>query len=108
MSDTIATRFVTLGIHKHYAVIAAVDKDVQVVLKPRRVSYDRLSQWAMLAPPEEVRPWLGEKPFREGKVRIWWSYSRGKEPFQPPRGRLFARSDPVPALQARFFCCVFP
>lgn len=56
MSETIATRFVALDIHKHYAVIAAVDKDIQVVLKPRRVSYDRLPQWAQqhLRPTDQV------------------------------------------------------
>ncbi len=56
MSPSISTRFVALDIHKHYAVIAAVDEHAQIVLKPRRVSFDRLPQWAQqhLHPSDQV------------------------------------------------------
>ena len=46
MSPSASTRFVAFDIHKHYAVVVAVDKDSQVVLKPRRISLDRLPHWA--------------------------------------------------------------
>ena len=35
-----------LDIHKHYAVVAAVDREGQVLLKPRKVTHEQLSDWA--------------------------------------------------------------
>lgn len=39
-------RYVALDIHKHYCVIAAVDKDGQVVLPAVRVEHPDLEEWA--------------------------------------------------------------
>lgn len=39
-------RYVALDIHKHYCVIAAVDKDGQVVLHAVRVEHPDLEEWA--------------------------------------------------------------
>lgn len=39
-------RYVALDIHKHYCVIAAVDKDGQVVLHAVRVEHEDLEEWA--------------------------------------------------------------
>ncbi len=39
-------RYIAFDIHKHYAVVAAVDREGQVLLKPRRVTNEQLSDWA--------------------------------------------------------------
>jgi len=41
-----STRYIALDIHKHYAVVAAVDREGQVLLKPRKVTNEQLSDWA--------------------------------------------------------------
>jgi hypothetical protein len=41
-----STRYVALDIHKHYAVVAAVDRDGHVLLQPRKVSNEQLGDWA--------------------------------------------------------------
>lgn len=33
-----STRYIALDIHKHYAVVTAVDREGQVLLKPRKVT----------------------------------------------------------------------
>jgi transposase len=39
-------RFIALDIHKHYAVVAAVDREGEVLLKPRKVTNEQLPDWA--------------------------------------------------------------
>lgn len=39
-------RYFALDIHKHYAVVAAVDRDGHVLLQPRKVSNQQLPDWA--------------------------------------------------------------
>lgn len=41
-----STRYIALDIHKHYAVVTAVDREGQVLLKPRKVTNEQLSDWA--------------------------------------------------------------
>lgn len=41
-----STRYIALDIHKHYAVVAAVDREGQSLLKPRKVTNEQLSDWA--------------------------------------------------------------
>jgi transposase len=41
-----STRYIALDIHKHYAVVAAVDREGEVLLKPRQVTNEQLSDWA--------------------------------------------------------------
>jgi transposase len=41
-----STRYIALDIHKHYAVVAAVDREGQVLLKSRKVTNEQLSDWA--------------------------------------------------------------
>ena len=41
-----STRYIALDIHKHYAVIAAVDREGQGLMKPRKVTNEQLSDWA--------------------------------------------------------------
>ena len=42
-----SSRFIALDIHKHYALIAAVDREGQVLLKPRKVTNEQLPDWAI-------------------------------------------------------------
>jgi hypothetical protein len=39
-------RYIALDIHKHYAVAAAVDREGEVLLKPRKVTNEQLPDWA--------------------------------------------------------------
>ena len=39
-------RDIALDIHKHYALVAAVDREGQVLLKPRQVTNEQLPDWA--------------------------------------------------------------
>jgi transposase len=39
-------RYIALDIHKHYALIAAVDREGEVLLKPRKVTNEQLPDWA--------------------------------------------------------------
>jgi len=39
-------RYIALDIHKHYALIAAVDTQGEVLLKPRKVTNEQLPDWA--------------------------------------------------------------
>ncbi len=39
-------RYIALDIHKHYAMVAAVDREGQVLLKPRKVTNEQLPDWA--------------------------------------------------------------
>jgi len=41
-----STRYIALDIHKHYAVVAAVDREGEALLKPRKVTNEQLSDWA--------------------------------------------------------------
>lgn len=41
----IGCRYIALDIHKHYCVIAGVDRDGQVVLQPVRVEHEDLEGW---------------------------------------------------------------
>lgn len=41
-----APRFVAFDVHKSYVLVAALDAALQVVLSPRRVRMDDLSEWA--------------------------------------------------------------
>jgi len=41
-----STRYIAFDIHKHYAVVAAVDREGQVLLKPRKVTNEQLLDWA--------------------------------------------------------------
>jgi transposase len=41
-----STRYIALDIHKHYAVVAAVDREGEVLLKPRQVTNEQLPDWA--------------------------------------------------------------
>jgi len=45
-TDGFPSRFVGLDLHKEYGVVAAVDARQQVLLKPRRISLDDLTEWA--------------------------------------------------------------
>jgi hypothetical protein len=38
-------RYVALDIHKHYCVIAGVDREGQVLLQPVRVEHADLEEW---------------------------------------------------------------
>ncbi len=38
-------RYIGIDIHKRYAVIGGVNRDQQIVLKPRRVGYEKLTEW---------------------------------------------------------------
>jgi len=40
-------RYIALDIHKHYAVVAAVDREGEVLLKPRKVTNEQLPDWAV-------------------------------------------------------------
>ena len=40
-----ARRYVALDIHKHYCVVAAVDREGKVVLQPVRVEHQDLEGW---------------------------------------------------------------
>jgi transposase len=39
-------RFVAIDVHKHYAMVGAVDGEQAVVLRPRRVPMQKLGEWA--------------------------------------------------------------
>jgi transposase len=41
-----SSRYIALDIHKHYAMVAAVDREGQVLLKPRKVTNEQLLDWA--------------------------------------------------------------
>jgi transposase len=41
-----STRYIALDIHKQYAMIAAVDREGEVLLKPRKVTNEQLLDWA--------------------------------------------------------------
>ncbi len=45
-------RFVALDVHKHYVMVATVDRDRRVVLPRRRVTFDRFDGWIA----EHLRP----------------------------------------------------
>jgi len=46
MNASSQPRYVALDLHKHYAVAAAVNRDGEVLLPPRRIDNDRLPNWA--------------------------------------------------------------
>jgi hypothetical protein len=46
MNTSNQPRYVALDLHKHYAVAAAVNRDGEVLLPPRRIDNDRLPDWA--------------------------------------------------------------
>lgn len=56
VSNTSPSRFVAFDLHKHYVVVAAVNRDQEVVLKPRRLAMDELTAWAQanLHPTDQV------------------------------------------------------
>jgi transposase len=41
----IVCRYIALDIHKHYCVVAGVDRDGQIVLQPVRVEHEDLEEW---------------------------------------------------------------
>jgi hypothetical protein len=41
----IVYRYIALDIHKHYSVVAGVDRDGQIVLQPVRVEHEDLEKW---------------------------------------------------------------
>lgn len=45
-SDTSPSRFVAFDLHKHYVVVAAVNREQEVVLQPRRLAMNKLAAWA--------------------------------------------------------------
>ncbi len=45
-TPTSSARFFALDIHKHYAMVAAVDRDGQPLMKPRKVTNADLPDWA--------------------------------------------------------------
>ena len=45
-NDRSSIRYIALDIHKHYAVVAAVDREGDVLLKPRKVTNEQLLDWA--------------------------------------------------------------
>ena len=51
-----STRYIALDIHKHYAMVAAVDREGEVLLKPRKVTNEQLPDWATahLIPEDKV------------------------------------------------------
>ena len=69
MSDSGITRFVGVDLHKHFAVVAAVDAQQQLVLKPSsRIALDDWPAWAAthLAPQDAV--------VVEATSNAWWCY----------------------------------
>lgn len=89
------SRFVACDLHKHYEVVAALNRNQEVVLKPRRLAIGELSTWAKthlwstgsphqpgthLNPPQESPPKrhsslcasaTGRQVFAD-KNRKWW------------------------------------
>jgi len=64
-------RYIALDIHKHYALIAAVDREGQAIIKPRKVSNKELPDWAIamscsvwLLIPSIHTVWLRSQKFR--------------------------------------------
>jgi len=53
---TLSTRFVALDLHKYYVVVAAANRDQEVVLKPKRLAISDLAAWAKanLLPTDQV------------------------------------------------------
>lgn len=53
---THSTRFVALDLHKYYVVVAAINRDLEVVLKPKRLAIGELAAWAKanLLPTDQV------------------------------------------------------
>ncbi|MEW6718677.1 MAG: transposase, partial [Chloroflexota bacterium] len=53
---TPSSRFVAFDLHKHYVVVAAVNRNQEVVLKPRRLAIGELAAWARtnLRPTDQV------------------------------------------------------
>ena len=49
-------RFFGLDVHKAYMMVAAVNADQEVVVKPRRVTFERFENWMnkVLRPSDEV------------------------------------------------------
>ena len=45
INTSLSRRYVALDIHKHYCVVAAVNRDGQVVLQPVRVEHQDLEGW---------------------------------------------------------------
>lgn len=69
MPDSHLTRFVGVDLHKHFAVVAAVDAQQQLVLKPTgRISLDDWGAWAAahLGPQDAV--------VVEATSNAWWCY----------------------------------
>ena len=52
-----AVRYLAIDLHKRYLVIGGVNREQQVVLKPRKVSLEKWSEWAgkQLQPTDEGR-----------------------------------------------------
>ena len=46
MNESNQRRYVALDLHKHYSVVAAVNRDGEVLLHPQRIDNDRLPAWA--------------------------------------------------------------
>jgi transposase len=61
-------RFVAFDVHKSYVLVAALDAQLQVVLKPRRIKMDDLGIWA--------RQWLRptDRVVLEATINAWTIY----------------------------------
>lgn len=53
---TPSSRFVAFDLHKHYVVVAAVNRNQEVLLKPRRLTIGELAAWAKtnLRPTDQI------------------------------------------------------
>lgn len=45
-NDSNISRYIGLDLHKHYVVVAAVDVQQEIVLRPRKITLDNLPAWA--------------------------------------------------------------
>lgn len=62
------SRFVAFDVHKSYVLIAALDAELQVVLKPRRVKMEDLATWVT----RELRP--SDRVVLEATINAWTIY----------------------------------
>jgi len=69
MNNSLATRFVGIDLHKHFAVVAAVDTRQQVLLQPTlRIALDDFAAWA----EAHLRP--TDAVVLEATGNAWWLY----------------------------------
>jgi len=63
-----SARYIALDIHKNYALAAAVDREGEVLLKPRKVTNEQLSDWAT------AHLFLDDKVVIESTTNAWHVY----------------------------------